>query len=61
MQTPHLKSANFCFYPGSNAPPVIGADAEEMDLNALKDHVERLKSAQFGSMLDRINAEIPRV
>ena len=47
MQTPHLKSANFCFYPGSNDPPEIGADAEEMDMNALKDSVKRLKSAQF--------------
>ena len=47
MQTPHLKSANFCFYPGSNEPPEIGADAEEMDINLLKDSVKRLKSAQF--------------
>ena len=47
MQTPHLKSAHFCFYPGSNSPPEIGADAEEMDINALKDSVKRLKTAQF--------------
>ena len=47
MQTPHLKNANFCFYPGSNDPPEIGADAEEMDINALKDRVKRLRSAQF--------------